>query len=192
MTQILDASAAVFSEQGYDAATTNVIALRANTSIGSLYQFFPHKRAILTALADRCEGQLIALLDEVFADEEVELTRLLDRLIDRLADLYLANSDFQLMFCASQSSKELREVADGVCRNIIERVHVKFSASTRVPSATCHFYAEYVVHMMRALIPLIKQPGDREKILPELKRTVQAYLASTGCFDIPAPTPNMD
>ena len=48
---ILDAAAAEFAAVGYEAATTNAIARRAGTSIGSLYQFFPNKEAVLEALS---------------------------------------------------------------------------------------------------------------------------------------------
>jgi AcrR family transcriptional regulator len=50
--RILDAAAHVFTEHGYVAGTTNRIAERAEISIGSLYQYFPNKDAILRALMD--------------------------------------------------------------------------------------------------------------------------------------------
>lgn len=56
--QILDAAAEVFSEVGYEVATTNMIAHRANTSIGSLYQFFPNKDSIIKTLAQQLAEQL--------------------------------------------------------------------------------------------------------------------------------------
>jgi len=48
--RILTAAAHVFAEHGYAAGTTNRIAERARISIGSLYQYFPNKDAILAAL----------------------------------------------------------------------------------------------------------------------------------------------
>ena len=48
--KILDAAALVFDEVGYDAATTHLIAAKAETAIGSLYQFFPDKAAIFKAM----------------------------------------------------------------------------------------------------------------------------------------------
>ena len=51
--QILDVAEQLFLEVGYDSTTTRAIAARANVSVGSLYQFFPDKEAILKALAIR-------------------------------------------------------------------------------------------------------------------------------------------
>jgi AcrR family transcriptional regulator len=51
--RILTAAAHVFAEHGYAAGTTNRIAERARVSIGSLYQYFPNKDAILAELLIR-------------------------------------------------------------------------------------------------------------------------------------------
>jgi AcrR family transcriptional regulator len=51
--RILDAAARIFHEQGYAGATTNDIADEAEVSVGSLYQYFPNKDALLVALTKR-------------------------------------------------------------------------------------------------------------------------------------------
>lgn len=51
--KILDAAAAVFDEVDYEAATTHMIADKAGTAIGALYQFFPDKAAIFKAMEIR-------------------------------------------------------------------------------------------------------------------------------------------
>ncbi|NGO70857.1 TetR/AcrR family transcriptional regulator [Streptomyces boncukensis] len=51
--RILSGAAHVFAEYGYAAGTTNRIAERAGVSIGSLYQYYPNKDAILAELAAR-------------------------------------------------------------------------------------------------------------------------------------------
>lgn len=51
--RILTAAAHIFAEYGYAAGTTNRIAERARVSIGSLYQYYPNKDAILAELLVR-------------------------------------------------------------------------------------------------------------------------------------------
>lgn len=51
--QILDAAESVFVEVGVGAATMQLIADRAESSVGSLYHFFPNKEAIVEALGAR-------------------------------------------------------------------------------------------------------------------------------------------
>jgi AcrR family transcriptional regulator len=50
---ILRATARVLVRDGYDRASTNKIALAAGVSIGSLYQYFPSKEALVLALVER-------------------------------------------------------------------------------------------------------------------------------------------
>jgi len=50
---ILEATARVLMKEGYDRASTNKIAAVASVSIGSLYQYFPSKEALVAAVIDR-------------------------------------------------------------------------------------------------------------------------------------------
>ena len=50
---ILAATARVLVKDGYEGASTNRIAAAAGCSIGSLYQYFPSKEALVAALIDR-------------------------------------------------------------------------------------------------------------------------------------------
>jgi AcrR family transcriptional regulator len=50
--RILDAARTVIAEHGYAHGTTNRIAEAAGLSVGSLYQYFPNKDAILVELVD--------------------------------------------------------------------------------------------------------------------------------------------
>src|SRR5215468_4646197 len=50
---LLEATARILTKEGYDRASTNRIADVAGVSIGSLYQYFPSKEALVAAVIDR-------------------------------------------------------------------------------------------------------------------------------------------
>lgn len=55
---LLEATARVLLNEGYDRASTNRIAEVAGVSIGSLYQYFPSKEALVAAVIDRHTQQV--------------------------------------------------------------------------------------------------------------------------------------
>lgn len=61
---ILTAAARIFAEQGWHGATTNRVAEAAGVSVGSLYQYFPGKLALLAALKERFIVHLLAQLQK--------------------------------------------------------------------------------------------------------------------------------
>jgi AcrR family transcriptional regulator len=65
---ILEATVQVLNRDGLDAATTTRIAEVAGVSIGSLYQYFSHRDAILTALQDREFKHAQELMETALAD----------------------------------------------------------------------------------------------------------------------------
>lgn len=58
---ILTATTHILTEDGYDQLTTNRVAERAGVSIGSLYQYFPNKKALTFALAEHHANEMVEL-----------------------------------------------------------------------------------------------------------------------------------
>jgi AcrR family transcriptional regulator len=63
--RILQAAARVLAEHGYARGTTNRIAEAAELSVGSLYQYFPNKDAVLAELVRRHVRAGVAALSDV-------------------------------------------------------------------------------------------------------------------------------
>ena len=85
--RMLDACAELVDEHGYEALTTTLLAERAGVAIGSVYQFFPDKRAIVQALAVR---NLEAYLARLTArSESVAFDHWWD-IVDAAIDEYIA------------------------------------------------------------------------------------------------------
>ncbi|WP_071672509.1 TetR/AcrR family transcriptional regulator [Nioella nitratireducens] len=64
---VLQAAAHILTEQGRGALTTNRIAERAGVSIGSLYQYFPSKEAILADLLRGMRREMLADIEAAAA-----------------------------------------------------------------------------------------------------------------------------
>ena len=66
---ILEAAARVLVKEGFERTTTNRVALAAGVSVGSLYQYFPSKEALVAALVDRhneeMRAEVLATLERV-------------------------------------------------------------------------------------------------------------------------------
>lgn len=87
---IIESAARILPTLGYTRATTNKIANYAGVSIGSLYQYFPHKDAIFASLLERELNKQVkeisALVDQ---DEDKTLDEIIDFLVERFCVLYL-------------------------------------------------------------------------------------------------------
>jgi AcrR family transcriptional regulator len=55
---LIDATARILVKEGFDRASTNRIAATAGVSVGSLYQYFPSKEALVAAVVERHAQEL--------------------------------------------------------------------------------------------------------------------------------------
>jgi AcrR family transcriptional regulator len=60
---ILQATAHILTEKGYDHTNTNLIAELAGVSIGSLYQYFPNKESLMVALMEQHSHEIAELVE---------------------------------------------------------------------------------------------------------------------------------
>lgn len=84
--KMLTACAELIEEVGYDGLTTTLIAERAGVAVGSLYQFFPDKRAVVQELTLRNLDRFMRTIYERF--DQAELASWGDA-VDAVFDVYL-------------------------------------------------------------------------------------------------------
>jgi AcrR family transcriptional regulator len=70
---IVEAAARILEKNGFEGFNTNAIAEKAGVSIGSLYQYFPSKSALLSALIEREAAPLLDVEKEVSGISECRL-----------------------------------------------------------------------------------------------------------------------
>lgn len=183
MASILDVASGVFAEVGYDAATTNEIAARADISPGSLYQFFPNKQAIADALITRYVDDMRAMQDATLDPSlaRLPLEEMIDRVIDPMVAFHVANPAAKALLSGAELSTELATSTAALKGVMNERVEALITAKTpRLSSRQRARTAQVCVQIVGALLPMVLAagPAERNAVVAELKRAVVAYLSS--------------
>ncbi len=65
---LIEATARILVRDGFDKASTNRIAEKAGVSVGSLYQYFPSKEALVTAVMKRHGQELMQIVRRALAE----------------------------------------------------------------------------------------------------------------------------
>ncbi|PBB92387.1 TetR family transcriptional regulator [Mesorhizobium sp. WSM3864] len=110
--RMLAAASALIAEQGSDAMRMGEVAERAGVSIGSLYQFFPDKRAIVWALAERYTAESQACISAALKDvsDAEGLKQAFSELVDIYYGMFLAEPVMRDIWSGTQADKALREL----------------------------------------------------------------------------------
>ena len=93
---VLDAVIRILKRDGIAGVTTNRIAEVAGISIGSLYQYFPDKRAIFLALHDRHVREIVALVERtLIAHADAPLEGFVAALVGELIEAHGVDPELQ-------------------------------------------------------------------------------------------------
>lgn len=97
---VLDAAVRVLEREGSHALNTNRIAEVAGVSIGSVYQYFPDKRAIFAALHQRHIDEIDRIIGKTLMKNATSpLPTLIHALIDAMVDAHTPHPElYELMF----------------------------------------------------------------------------------------------
>ncbi|MBB3729217.1 AcrR family transcriptional regulator [Nonomuraea dietziae] len=94
--RMLDACAHLLDDVGYEALSTTRIAERAGVAIGSVYQFFPDKRAITQEVTRRNVELFVSRVGARFLDEDYRgWWEAVDAIIDEYVDMHRSVPGFK-------------------------------------------------------------------------------------------------
>ena len=110
--RMLAVASALIAEKGSDALRMGEVAEKAGVSIGSLYQFFPDKSAVIRALADRYQKESEACIAEALASvkDGKALEKAFLDLVDTYYGIFLAEPVMRDIWSGTQADKALREL----------------------------------------------------------------------------------
>lgn len=179
---ILNVAEQLFIELGYEQTTTRAIAARAQVPVGSLYQFFPDKEAIVRALADRYfeqEYQMFVQLHTELADTEIDVY------VDRIIDAFEQFADQHPGYRAVLGQLiDLITVADASVMNEYDQLMLAGLANfllqrnPNLDAARCELIATTIFKASNELLWLAftRSETDRKLLLAETKTLITAYL----------------
>nr|WP_244304158.1 TetR/AcrR family transcriptional regulator [Streptomyces lydicus] len=180
MARILDACAGVLEETGYEDLSTRAVAGRAGVPIGSVYRFFPNKRAMAEALARR---NLDAYADRITArltavdEAPLEWRRAMDVVVDEYLAMKRTVPGFALVEFTVPAPRETRQANYLVA----DRLLALFAGPLGLDAADQRLRTAFLVGVETAdaLLQLAfrTDPAGDPAIVTEAKELLRAYLA---------------
>jgi AcrR family transcriptional regulator len=185
---ILDTAADLLVAGGTEAINTNAIADRAQIAVGSIYQYFANKEAILKALSDRYMQQLAtntlnALQQNVAGLDEQTMV---DRVIDPMIAFERRHPAFRYLQASVENSGALAEGAQRMDREILATIQdllrraypnldpLRYQEMARVMKAL-YKSISYLIHQEA---DICQAGGDIEVLLNSMKQLMANYLAT--------------
>ncbi|MFI9354289.1 TetR family transcriptional regulator [Streptomyces lydicus] len=180
LARILDACAEVLEETGYEDLSTRAVAVRAGVPIGSVYRFFPNKRALAEALARR---NLDAYADRITArltavdEAPLEWRRAMDVVVDEYLAMKRTVPGFALVEFTVPAPRETRRANYLVG----DRLLALFAGPLGLDAADQRLRTAFLVGVETAdaLLQLAfrTDPAGDPAIVTETKELLRAYLA---------------
>ena len=178
--RMLDACAELVDEVGYDGLTTTLLAERAGVAIGSVYQFFPDKRAIVQALTLRSLEGYLQRLGARLADEGIaHWWDAVDAAIDEYIDMHRTVPGFRTLHFGDVVDIHLlddeRDNNDVIVSQLSGLLSERFGIDDR---ARLQFVLAIAVEAADALIKLAfrRLPDGDAAVLEEAKALIKEYL----------------
>jgi AcrR family transcriptional regulator len=183
---ILVAAAQVFRRQGYAGATTDRIAERAGVSVGSLYQYFPNKDAILVALTERHVDAGFALVRELLAEtlsDVPALEPLLRRFVVAMITLHEREPElhrvlFEEAPLPASLRRQLRRRENELATEVAALLEVHPEVRMRDPRLTAYVLVQSVDALIHNFILHPPEGIDAESLTGETVRMLCLHLTA--------------
>lgn len=174
---ILEGAAHILRRDGLGGLTTNHIAERAGVSIGSLYQYFPGKDAILAELIRRKRSVLLAAFQAVAADAALDLDGAIDGFVAAGIENQMADPVLSLALDYAEATLPLRAETGDLKAGMIAAVAAVLA---RHGIADPGLAARDLVALARGMIDHAGLYGDQApaSLAARVRRAIMGYLFS--------------
>ena len=178
--RMLDACAELVDEVGYEGLTTTLLAERASVAIGSVYQFFPDKRAIVQALAMRNVDAYVARVSTRINDGSLtDWADAVDVAMDEYIDMHRSTPGFRTLHFGDVVDRYLLDEERDNDTVIAEQLGGLLVDGFGLPdSPVLRLSLSIAVELGDALVKLAfrRDPEGDPAILNEARKLVREYL----------------
>ena len=178
--RMLDACAQLVDETGYEAHTTTLLAERAGVAIGSVYQFFPDKRAIVQALTLRnLEAYLQRLSARLQQEKSTHWWGAVDAAIDEYIAMHRTTPGFRTLHFGDVVDVHLLDDERDNNAVIVDQLGTVLVTSFGLPDGPrMRFALSVAVEIADGLIKFAfrRDPDGDDLVIGEAKEVVRDYL----------------
>lgn len=177
---ILEGAARVFRREGWD-ATTNRIAEAAGVSVGSLYEYFPNKQALVVALAERHLDEAERGLDAALTADHTLPERLAAIQTAILESQRFPSEALDVVSSVPEVGPSLGERARGLRERVLEALATEIERA-RPDLADPKACARAVLSMIgdASCRALFESPEDATAVATHLLAMAVRYLAGAS------------
>jgi AcrR family transcriptional regulator len=175
--EIVSAAAALFAERGFDGTSMNAIAKAAGITIGSIYQYFPNRDAVVDAVAE-------AYLAAWRAEKHEALAHAQERTLhDFIRRGVLSLFEFQTKYAAVKTFLDADPQRAASIRTIHEEVAVfapvigrYYPDRTFDELARVVFVASSIIRGAAAALPAVDALDKRADFVDDITLAVERYI----------------
>ena len=180
--RILDATAALLEDTAVDKITTAAIAEKASVPIGSVYQYFPNKLAVLAELARRVREQVDLKTASLIAEDFGVLPwdQAIDRAIDATMEGYAAQPGYLQLLLSIRPTPEFRAITDESNERVAAMLAFHPALQSVIPADRIQLVTRAAIQAANSLQDWAlseDDPETRNRIIVEMKTLLKGYLA---------------
>ena len=176
---LLRAAAAVFARLGYHETTTNAIAAEAGVSPATLYQFFPNKEAIASALATMYARRMADAERSLDPEGALSFKEALHELIELCIRFNREHPEFHTLVVDAPLSEDARGEKQALGRVFVEFIAERLRrARPELSRVECSHHGQVALMIFRGILDelILATRTSRPRLQQAMHDAILRYL----------------
>jgi AcrR family transcriptional regulator len=176
---LLRAAASVFARLGYHQTTTNAIAKEAGVSPATLYQFFPNKEAIASALASTYAREMAEAERAIDSEGALSFTEAIEELLDICMKFNRKHPEFHSLVVDAPLSAAAREEKQALGQAFVDFIAARLRRELPwLSRSEATHHGQVALMIFRGILDELTSapPSARPRLQQAMRDAVLRYL----------------